>query len=100
MSTLPRRTDNPYGETMFLRPRDPDDHRQFKMLLPRVTPVFIYADENGRDWVRLEIPREVADSMGFGSMRCACCGDSEVQGNEHAVQLDCAWDEVSFFFQR
>lgn len=90
---------NAYGETMFVRPRNPDDHRQFERLLPRITPLFVYADEDGREWVRWQVPAEVAIDMGWGDMKCACCGDnSSAIRTEHGTQMDTAWDEISWWF--
>jgi hypothetical protein len=86
---------------MFLRPRRPDDHREFERLLPQCSPLFVYADENGRDWVRWSIPRQVAEKMGMGNMQCACCGDTEKQthASTHSYAVDTAYDEVDWFLE-
>lgn len=95
---IPRKGRGDVPPTMFLRPRNPRDHREFEALLPRLEPVLIYADENGRDWVRWEMAREVAAQMGWGDMKCECCETSAAVGTELAVHLDTAWDEISWFF--
>jgi hypothetical protein len=63
------------------------------------TPLFVSADKAGRDWVRWSMPRAVAQALGWGDMRCACCGDKSATGTEHAVEVDTALDEVDWWFK-
>jgi hypothetical protein len=101
--TLPRMEHDLIQTAMFIRPRDPDDHRQFEWLLPRCAPMFVYADENGRDWVRWSIPRAVADQMGW-DMKChdPNCRKTEEATHEpqHAYVADMAYDEIDWFLER
>src|SRR5262245_7710296 len=86
-------------ETMFVRPNRPDDHREFEFLLPRCEPLYIYADKDGRDWVRWALPKTVAEQLGW-EMRCACCKLEtpivESPGGDH-VHIDTAYDEVDWY---
>ena len=101
MTTLPRKNRLDIAETVFLRPQRPDDHRELEWLLPQCEPLFVYADEGGRDWIRWEIPRAAAASLGFSGEKCSCCGDStavaETTGGVHA---DTAYNEVNWYLWR
>src|SRR5262245_49071154 len=84
--------------TMFVRPRRPDDHREFEFLLPRCAPLYVYADSEGRDWVRWALPKTVAEQLGWGEMRCACCAaDTAYHPNDDFVHIDTAYDEVDWY---
>ena len=98
VTALPRLDRSMITTTLFLRPRRPDDHREFEMLLPHCTPLFVYADEDGRDWLRWSLPRVVAEKVGLGDMRCDCCGEPLQGGGDHAVVIDTARDETDWFF--
>jgi len=97
-SGLPVKDYRDIPATMFIRPRRPEDHREFEFLLPQMAAVFVYADEDGDQWVRWEMPRALAREIGWGDMQCACCGDASAVGTEHAVQVDTAWAEVGWWF--
>jgi hypothetical protein len=98
-TTLPRIDRSLVSTAMFIRPRKPEDHGEFEWLLPQCSPLFVYADENGRDWVRWSLPKQVAEQLGWGEMKCACCGNTEEQthASEHALAVDTAYDEVDWF---
>jgi len=100
-TTLPRIDRSLVSTVMFIRPRRPDDHAQFEWLLPQCSPLFVYADENGRDWVRWSLPKHVAEQIGWGDMQCACCGDSHEQthASEHSFAVDMAYDEIDWFLE-
>jgi|SRR5882757_5618762 len=89
------------SHAMFIRPRRPDDHAQFEWLLPQCMPLFIYADERGRDWVRWSLPKTVALKLGW-DMGCECCGNTEQATHEpdNAYIIDTAWDETSWFLEK
>jgi hypothetical protein len=97
---VPRLARELITEAMFLRPRDPDDHRQFEEVLPQMTPLFIYADEHDRDWVRWSLPRQVAERYGWDGCRCATpgCNKAHPAPGQHSFAVDTAWDEVDWFF--
>jgi len=95
---LPRKDVADITEAMFVRPQRPDDHREFEILLPQCTPLFIYADREGRDWVRWAIPKVVAENFGLGEMRCACCDTKAEIGPLGAYHFDTLWDEISWYF--
>jgi len=86
--------------TMFIRPQNPDDHRQFEVLLPQLTPLFVYIDDDDREWVRWSMPKEVAQQFGWGDMKCICCGDSDTQGDEGTFHIDTALNEVDWYLNR
>ena len=98
MRTLPRRTGD-LAETMFLRPKRPDDHRDFEMVLPWMTPLFVY-EQDGEDWVRWSMPHNVG--LRFGLNRgCACCGESETaEGDNGDVHVDTALNETRLVAER
>lgn len=100
MSTLVRIDRTLVSEGMFLRPRRPDDHREFEVLLPQLTPLFVYADEDGRDWVRWSMPNEVARRFGMENMQCDCCNNTHPSPGEHSFTIDTAFDEVDWFLNR
>jgi hypothetical protein len=93
-TTLPRVEDR-YGQAMFLRPVDPDNHDEFTALLPSCTPLFVY-DSGGRDWVRWSIPKRVVKKWGFGG-GCACCHAKPVVETGNVVHMDTARDEVQWY---
>lgn len=99
--TLPRLTRDMVQTAMFIRPRRPDDHREFEQVLPRWTPLFVYADENGRDWVRWSIPLDMALQMGLDK-GCQCCSHMEEvsEAPEHSYLVDTAWDETDWYLER
>ncbi len=100
MTTLPRKNKLYIGETRFLRPQRPDDHDDFEWLLPQCEPLFVFADEDGRDWIRWEIPRAVADGMGW-SEKCTCCGESTALAETTSgVHADTAYNEVNWYLWR
>lgn len=100
---LPRLPADALETVMFIRPRNPDNHTQFEWLLPQCTPLFVYADENGRDWVRWSLPLEVAEKLGW-DMRCdapnCCKTEPGTHRPAHAYLVDTAWDEISWFLER
>jgi hypothetical protein len=100
MKELPRMDRSLVSTVMFVRPRRPDDHTEFEWLLPQCTPLFVYADENGRDWVRWSLPKEVAAKLGW-NMQCACCDHTEpaTVEPEHSYAVDMAYDEVDWFLE-
>lgn len=98
-NTIPRVNRSLIGDVMFLRPRQPADHREFEQLLPQCTPVLVYADAAGRDWVRWAIPKPVAQRYGL-DQGCACCGKQEGGETEHARLVDTAYDEVDWYLNR
>jgi hypothetical protein len=84
---------------MFLRPRDPDDHRDFERVLPWMTPLFIY-QADGQDWVRWSMPKSVAQRMGF-NRGCVCCGESDkVEGDVGDVHVDTALSETDWWLTK
>lgn len=96
MRTLPRRNVGDFAETMFLRPREPDDHRELNALLPWLTPLFVY-EMNGDLWVRWSMPREVGLSMDL-DRGCKCCGESlVVEGDNDDFHIDTAWKETDWW---
>lgn len=98
MTTLQRRHRALVTEAMFIRPRNPDDHAEFEWLLPQCTPLFVYADEDGRDWVRWELPQAVAEKLGWGAMRCACCNArGQLVEDSNVFHVDTAEDEVDWY---
>lgn len=98
--TLTRLSHTMVDDAMFIRPRRPDDHTELAWLLPLCTPLFIYGDANGRDWVRWSIPVGVARQIGLDK-GCACCQKVEEAtiAPEHSYVADLAWDEISWFFE-
>jgi hypothetical protein len=85
-------------ETMFLRPRDPEDHAEWNMILPKSAPLCFYTDEDGSTVLRWDMPRELATAL-FGDLTCECCGEDNVLDNEDGtVAVDTMWDEVSWWF--
>lgn len=99
MIELPRKDALDVPETMFIRPRRPDDHREFEFLLPQMRPLFVYALD-GQDWIRWSLPRSVAVGIGWGDMRCACCGDGTPAGDSESFHVDTALKEVDWFLER
>jgi hypothetical protein len=98
-ATLPRRSRALVKNTMFLRPRRPDDHRQLEALLPQLTPLFVYPDGHGQDIVRWAMPRAVAKANGWDDMHCACCDDDTVEGDKNFVHVDVMWKFIDWFFE-
>ena len=99
MTARPPRIDrNAYGEAIFVRPRNPADHREFDFLLPQCTVLFVYADERGRDWVRWSLPQAVATELGWGDGKCDCCEQTNEPGVDGAMHFDTALDETDWFF--
>lgn len=86
-------------DVMFVRPRDPDNHTELEWLLPRCEPLFVYADANGRDWVRWALPKAVAQAIGWGEMRCACCDHQPVDNKAEFFHIDTAYDEVDWYLE-
>ena len=97
LSALPRMTHDKVSETMFLRPRDPSDHRDFQMVLPLMSPLFLYDDEDGKTWLRWSVPMDVAVRFGFNG-GCACCGGRKSTDGAHSITLDTLLSEVEWFF--
>jgi len=100
MIELERKFRKDIKETMFVRPKNPDDHAEFEWLLPQCLPMFVYRDGGGRDWVRWALPREVAEQIGWGAMKCACCDTSAAPEDADYFHIDTAYDEVAFFLER
>lgn len=97
--TIPRKNFADIPTTMFLRVRDPQKESGFDRLLHDLTPLFVYSNM-GSDWVRFDMPREVANACGWDGMRCACCaerGDEQSNAAAETVDsfhIDTAWSEV------
>ena len=100
MIALPRRDVLDVPETMFIRPRRPQDHADFEYILPRMQPLFVYED-GGENWVRWAIPLALAQEIGWADMRCACCGsDAGPAGDTASFHVDTAFDEVDWYLER
>jgi hypothetical protein len=80
--------------TVRLRPRRPDDHEQFKALLPWLTPILVYRLD-GEDWVRWHVPRIVGEDIGLGG-GCVCCGSETVE-TDGGFHVDTAWSETDWW---
>lgn len=96
--TIPRKDFDDVPTTMYLRVADPTKPNGFGKLLHELTPLFVYA-RDGADWVRFDMPREVAEARGWGDMRCACCAPEEQDSVPRAetadsFHIDTAWSEV------
>lgn len=100
---LPRVNKSLLATVMFIRPRRPDDHRQFEQVLPQCTPLLIYADERGRDWVRWSVPKTVAQRFGW-DMRCTSpgcnCTEEATVAPDSSFLVDMAWNEVDWYLER
>jgi hypothetical protein len=95
---LPRKDVSEIEQTMFIRPRNPDDHRQFHEILPWMTPLFIYHGR-GLDWVRWSVPQNLARKLGMGG-GCACCGkDTRKTGDVEDFHVDTAWIETDWWLE-
>ena len=95
MRVLPRVPQPP--ETVYLRPRDPDDRREFEVLLPWLTPLLVYT-ESGRDWVRWSVPKQIGAKIGLEN-GCDCCDQQNVvlNGPNDDYLIDTAWNETSWW---
>lgn len=101
MITLERKRHQEIGTTMFVRPQRPEDHDEFEWLLPQCTPLFVYRDGGGRDWVRWALPRDVAREIGWGEMKCACCtAGGPLQATNDDFHIDTAYNEVDWYLER
>lgn len=99
MRVLPRKSEDELEPTMFLRPRNPADHRQFEEVLPWFTPLFVWRG-GVTDWVRWSVPKEKAQQMGIAG-GCACCGkDERVEGDMSDYHVDTAWHETSWWLEK
>jgi hypothetical protein len=97
MTILPRLgSDMVSRNSLFARPRRPDDHREFEHLLPQCTPLFVYNGQHGLDYIRWSVPLAVARSM-WGDVKCTCCDKSPGIG-EHSMLMDTAVIETEWFF--
>lgn len=95
---LPRRQESEVVKTMVLRPRNPDDHRDFQRVLPWFTPLFVWRGPTF-DWIRWSVPTSFAARMGLVGA-CACCGeDTTARGENGDYLIDTAWHEVSWFLE-
>lgn len=96
-TTIPRKNHDDIPTTMFLRVKDPTKESGFDQLLHDLTPLFVYAND-GADWVRWDMPREVAQACGWGDMRCDCCAPDEpstpAAETVDSFHIDTAWSEV------
>lgn len=94
---IPRKEFSELPATMFLRPRRPQDHRDFEMILPWATPQLVYA-MNDQDWVRWSIPPEMAEKFGIASGGCVCCGhDAVAVSDDGDYQFDTALHEINWW---
>lgn len=95
---LPRKHEFEVEPSMILRPRNPDDHRQFAEILPWFTPLYVW-EGKGCDWVRWSVPQDMAKRMGIDG-NCACCGkDNKVKGDHDDVLVDTAWHETDWWLE-
>lgn len=95
-TTLPRESFGDLVQTVFLRPRNPGDHREFERLLPWLTPLFVYAME-GDDYVRWHVPPAIGEQMGLTSSGCACCGEKTVIETDKGFHVDTVWSETGWW---
>lgn len=96
MRALPHKDGGDVTDTMFLRPRNPDDHRDFNMLLPWLTPLFVY-QKHGDYWVRWSMPNSIAAKYGM-DQGCACCGENlTTEGDSGDVHVDTALQETAWW---
>lgn len=101
--TIPRKDFDDVPTTMYLRVRDPRKASALEQLLHEVTPLFVYTTD-GDDYVRIDVPHEVAQKYGMADMQCACCAPDEQAQVQRAdtsdsVHFDTAWSEVGPWFK-
>lgn len=89
---------NAYGEAFFVRPQRPDDHTEFEWLLPQMTPLFIYLDDNLRGWVRWSMPPALVAELGWTKCSDPECDETHEPGVDEAFHVDTALDETDWFF--
>jgi hypothetical protein len=95
---LPRKEQSEIEPTVFLRPKDPDDHKQFEELLPWFTPLFLYEMDNA-DWVRWVVPQSIGRRLGIPEDGCSCCGNKSVVEDGDSYLVDTAWHETDWWLE-
>ena len=80
--------------TVRLRPRHPDEHEQFEVILPWFTPLLVYRMD-GEEWVRWHVPFSVAEDIGITG-GCVCCGSGALE-TDGGFHVDTTWSETDWW---
>lgn len=87
MITIPRHTD----ATPHTLKMSTDDG--LDLLMRDIDPLFIYAADNGKDWVRCLIPRGLFP--GLENLKCPCCDTTVARTDDGSFLLDIAAADVT-----